>query len=109
MAARVVTVAFQGVEAVRVGVEVLLTPGTFVFTVVGLGDKAVAENRKRVIAAFVARRPASGRSAPRIIGQHGGVGRRWAEGQAVRRVHAAEALIYRRVAPGSATTAAFAS
>jgi magnesium chelatase family protein len=52
MAARVVTVAFQGVEAVRVEVEVQLTTGAFAFVVVGLGDKAVAESRERVIAAF---------------------------------------------------------
>jgi magnesium chelatase family protein len=52
MAARVVTVAFEGVEARRVDVEVQLTQGTFAFVVVGLGDKAVAESRERVIAAF---------------------------------------------------------
>src|SRR5512140_3073745 len=52
MAARVVTVAFEGVEARRVDVEVQLTQGTFAFIVVGLGDKAVAESRERVIAAF---------------------------------------------------------
>jgi magnesium chelatase family protein len=52
MAARVVTVAFEGVEARRVDVEVQLTTGTFAFVVVGLGDKAVAESRERVIAAF---------------------------------------------------------
>src|SRR6185312_5041025 len=52
MAARVVTVAFEGVEARRVDVEVQLTQWTFAFVVVGLGDKAVAESRERVIAAF---------------------------------------------------------
>src|SRR5258706_11560735 len=52
MAARVVTVAFEGVEARRVDVEVQLTQGTFVFVLVGLGDKAVAESRERVMAAF---------------------------------------------------------
>ncbi len=52
MAARVVTVAFQGVEARPVDVEVQLTSGEFAFVVVGLGDKAVGESRERVRAAF---------------------------------------------------------
>jgi len=52
MAARVVTVAFQGVEARRVDVEVQLTGGEVKFMLVGLGDKAVAESRERVRAAF---------------------------------------------------------
>ena len=52
MAARVVTVAFQGVEARRVDVEVQLTQGESKFMLVGLGDKAVAESRERVRAAF---------------------------------------------------------
>src|SRR6201994_2631965 len=52
MAARVLTVAFQGVEAVRVEVEVQLTSGEVKFMLVGLGDKAVAESRERVRAAF---------------------------------------------------------
>ncbi|MES2895874.1 MAG: YifB family Mg chelatase-like AAA ATPase [Pseudomonadota bacterium] len=52
MASRVVTVAFQGVEARRVDVEVQLTGGEPKFMLVGLGDKAVAESRERVRAAF---------------------------------------------------------
>src|SRR5579875_3475587 len=52
MVAKVVTVAFEGVEARRVDVEVQLTSGTVAFIVVGLGDKAVAESRERVRAAF---------------------------------------------------------
>ena len=52
MVARVVTVAFEGVEARRVDVEVQLTSGEFRFNIVGLGDKAVAESRERVRAAF---------------------------------------------------------
>jgi magnesium chelatase family protein len=52
MAARVVTVAFQGAEAVRVDVEVQFTGGEVAFILVGLGDKAVAESRERVRAAF---------------------------------------------------------
>jgi magnesium chelatase family protein len=55
MAARVMTVAFEGVEARRVDVEVQLLGGGANprFAVVGLGDKAVAESRERVRAAFV--------------------------------------------------------
>jgi len=52
MAARVVTVAFQGVEARRVDVEVQLTGGDVHFMLVGLGDKAVGESRERVRGAF---------------------------------------------------------
>jgi len=52
MVARVVTVAFEGVEARRVDVEVQLTAGDVCFIVVGLGDKAVGESRERVRAAF---------------------------------------------------------
>ena len=52
MVAKVVTVAFQGVEARRVDVEVQLTGGEGAIIVVGLGDKAVAESRERVRGAF---------------------------------------------------------
>jgi magnesium chelatase family protein len=52
MVARVVTVAFHGVEARRVDVEVQMTSGGSFFTVVGLADKAVGESRERVRAAF---------------------------------------------------------
>lgn len=52
MVARVVTVAFQGVEARRVDVEVQLTGGEAIMVVVGLGDKAVAESRERVRGTF---------------------------------------------------------
>src|ERR1700710_1179253 len=52
MLARVVTVAFQGVEARRVDVEVQLTSGEVKFFLVGRADKAVAESRERVRAAF---------------------------------------------------------
>ncbi|MHB8286086.1 MAG: ATP-binding protein, partial [Caulobacteraceae bacterium] len=47
MVARVVTVAFEGVEARRVDVEVQISSGNVGFVVVGLGDKAVAESRER--------------------------------------------------------------
>ena len=52
MAARVVSVAFEGVEARRVDVEVQRIGGQSVFVVVGLADKAVGEARERVRAAF---------------------------------------------------------
>jgi magnesium chelatase family protein len=52
VAGRVVTVAFEGVEARRVDVEVQLTGGAVHFAVVGLPDKAVAESKERVRAAF---------------------------------------------------------
>jgi len=52
MAARVVTVAFQGVEARRVEVEAQFTSGEVKFFLVGMGDKAISESRERVRAAF---------------------------------------------------------
>jgi magnesium chelatase family protein len=52
MAARVVTVAFSGVEARRVDVEVQFTGGEAKFFLVGMGDKAISESRERVRAAF---------------------------------------------------------
>jgi len=52
MAARVVTVAFSGVEARRVDVEVQFTGGESKFFLVGMGDKAISESRERVRAAF---------------------------------------------------------
>ncbi len=46
MAAKVVTVAFEGVEARRVDVEVQFTNnGDPMIIIVGLGDKAVGESR----------------------------------------------------------------
>ncbi|HEY8615416.1 YifB family Mg chelatase-like AAA ATPase [Phenylobacterium sp.] len=52
MSARVVTVAFRGVEAVRVDVQVQFTGGEAKFFLVGMGDKAISESRERVRAAF---------------------------------------------------------
>ena len=52
MVSRVTTVAFQGIEAVPVDVQVQVGPGMVAFTVVGLPDKAVAESRERVRAAL---------------------------------------------------------
>ena len=54
MAVRVATVAFEGVEARLVDVQVQISSGSVVFNVVGLGDKAVAESRERVRAALIA-------------------------------------------------------
>ena len=54
MVARVATVAFEGVEARPVDVQVQVANGAVAFTIVGLGDKAVAESRERVRAALVA-------------------------------------------------------
>jgi magnesium chelatase family protein len=50
--AHVYTVAFQGIEAREVDVQVTVTSGQVTFNVVGLGDKAVAESRERVRAAL---------------------------------------------------------
>jgi magnesium chelatase family protein len=54
MAAIVQTVAYLGLEARGVEVQVQLIPGVPAFYVVGLGDKAVAESRERVRAAISA-------------------------------------------------------
>ena len=54
MAVRVATVAFEGVEAKPVDVQVQISSGNVVFTLVGLADKAVGESRERVRAALVA-------------------------------------------------------
>lgn len=54
MVSRVTTVAFQGVEARPVDVQVHITPGLVGFFIVGLPDKAVAESRERVRSALVA-------------------------------------------------------
>ena len=54
MVQRVATVAFEGIEARAVDVQVQVAPGLPAFNVVGLPDKAVAEARERVRAALVA-------------------------------------------------------
>jgi magnesium chelatase family protein len=54
MVSRVSTVAFEGVEARPVDVQVQIASGTVVFMIVGLGDKAVAESRERVRSALIA-------------------------------------------------------
>jgi len=50
--ANATTVAFAGLEARRVEVQVQITGGTPGIVIVGLGDKAVSESRERVRAAF---------------------------------------------------------
>ncbi|MFN3228789.1 MAG: YifB family Mg chelatase-like AAA ATPase [Asticcacaulis sp.] len=52
MTVSISTVAFDGIDARRVEAEVQLTSGQVTFSVVGLGDKAVAESRERVRGAF---------------------------------------------------------
>ena len=52
--AHVYTVAFQGIEAREVDVQVHIAEGQPVFSVVGLADKAVGESRERVRAALSA-------------------------------------------------------
>lgn len=52
MVVRVATVAFEGIEARPVDVQVQISSGAVVFTLVGLGDKAVGESRERVRAAL---------------------------------------------------------
>ena len=54
MVAHVTTVAFQGIEATPVDVQVQLMPGLPAFTIVGLPDKAVGESRERVKSALAA-------------------------------------------------------
>jgi magnesium chelatase family protein len=54
MVQHVSTVAFEGIEARRVDVQVQVAPGLPAFTVVGLPDKAVSEARERVRAALIA-------------------------------------------------------
>lgn len=60
MVSRVSTVAFQGIQAVPVDVQIMVAPGKVNMHIVGLPDKAVAESRERVQAAL----HASGLSMP---------------------------------------------
>ena len=60
MVSHVRTVAFQGIEAVPVDVQVMVAPGKMMMQIVGLPDKAVAESRERVQSAL----HASGLSMP---------------------------------------------
>lgn len=54
MLSRVNTVAFNGLEILNVELQVQLSAGMPAFTIVGLPDKAVAESRERIRAAFTA-------------------------------------------------------
>ncbi len=54
MVSRVATVAFKGMEAVPVDVQVHMASGVVAFSIVGLGDKAVAESKERVRSALSA-------------------------------------------------------
>jgi magnesium chelatase family protein len=54
MFAQVSTVAFEGVDAKQVDVQVLIAPGLPAFSIVGLPDKSVGESRDRVRAALTA-------------------------------------------------------
>src|SRR5438270_9998590 len=54
MVQRVSTVAFEGIEALGVDVQVQVAPGLPAFNIVGLPDKAVTEAKERVRAALVA-------------------------------------------------------
>jgi magnesium chelatase family protein len=60
MVTRVTTIAFEGIEARPVDVQVLVSSGNVVFNIVGLPDKTVGESRERVRAALIA----SGLSLP---------------------------------------------
>lgn len=52
MVSHVTTVAFRGIQAMPVDVQVQIAPGLPHFTIVGLPDKAVGESRERVRAAL---------------------------------------------------------
>lgn len=54
MVVRVSTVAFEGVNAKPVDVQVQVMPGRVLFNIVGLPDKAVGESRERVRGALAA-------------------------------------------------------
>jgi magnesium chelatase family protein len=54
MVQRVSTVAFEGIEVRSVDVQVQVAPGMLAFTIVGLPDKAVSEERERVRSALIA-------------------------------------------------------
>jgi len=53
MVKRVSTVAFEGIEARAVDVQVQVAPGMPRFNIVGLPDKAVSEARERVRSALI--------------------------------------------------------
>jgi magnesium chelatase family protein len=77
MVQRVSTVAFEGIEARAVDVQVQVAPGLPAFAIVGLPDKAVSEARERVRSALIAlgagaaRAPDHRQSRPRRSSQRG--------------------------------------
>ena len=54
MLGRTYTVAFEGIEVLKVGTEVRIMNGLPTFSIVGLADKAVAESKERIRAALTA-------------------------------------------------------
>src|ERR1700737_642687 len=78
MVQRVSTVAFEGIEARAVDVQVQVAPGLPKFHVVGLADKAVSEARERGRSALIASglalpaRPITGNRAPAGVPKGGG-------------------------------------
>src|SRR5574340_1106127 len=54
MVQRIATVAFEGIEARAVDVQVQVASGLPAFAIVGLPDKAVSEAKERVRAALIA-------------------------------------------------------
>jgi magnesium chelatase family protein len=52
MVSRIKTIAFQGIQAVNIDVQVQMSSGLPAFTIVGLPDKAVAESKERVRSAL---------------------------------------------------------
>ena len=52
MFARVTTVAFRGIDVIGIDVQVQISTGLPGFNIVGLPDKAVAESKERIRAAF---------------------------------------------------------
>ena len=54
MQARINTIAFSGLDVLDVDLQVQISSGMPAFNIVGLPDKAVAESKERVRAAFSA-------------------------------------------------------
>ena len=52
MHAQIHTIAFRGIEAIAVTVQIHIANGLPAMAIVGLADKAVAESRERARAAF---------------------------------------------------------
>ena len=52
MVAKVKTFAFLGIKALAVDVQVKISPGKAIFSIVGLADKAIAESKERIRAAI---------------------------------------------------------